>query len=444
MRNGIIQTEGGKVRGDVKDGYMVFKGIPYAAPPVGKLRWKKPVRAAEWEGIRDGERFPPRCTQVDLPEHVFYVKEFYSNPDYMPEMSEDCLYLNIWTPAKSEEDELPVALWIHGGGFSRGFGSELEFDGEAFCKRNVILVTVNYRLGVFGFLAHPWLVCEDGDNIAGNYGLMDQIAALMWVRRNIGRFGGDSERITIMGQSAGAISVQSLVSGSILKGKIRGAVMQSGGGSDNEILPRKTLEQALKEGEQFVQYCNANTLNELREIPAGELAEKAQFFQREHGVDELVFCPCIDGKLLKYPYQEALRLGECLDIPYLLGSNMQDIRVDLEKLKSGEKGSLYSGCLGWGEEQQKSGNSNTYLYYFKRQLPGDLRGAFHSSELWYMFGTLSRCWRPMEQGDLQLSEKMAAYWCNFISSGNPNGADVPLWQPYSNGRFVMEFDSEEK
>ena len=267
----MVQTKYGILEGVQEEGYAKFLGVPYAQPPVGALRWKRPQPPRHWDGIRKADHFSHRAWQtVQEPprdgQGINYAKEFYENPAFMPEMDEDCLYLNIWTPDVSTDKKLPVAFYIHGGAFLNGFGSEIEFDGEAFARRGVILVTINYRLGAFGFFAHPGLKQEDPDGCCGNYGIYDQIAALQWVRDNIANFGGDPDKITIFGQSAGAMSVQTLLSSPLTKGMIAGAILQSGGGYKGGFNSNRTLEQAEMLGNKYMEICGASTLEDMRAL----------------------------------------------------------------------------------------------------------------------------------------------------------------------------------
>lgn len=226
-----VTTKQGAVKGFCSEDKqtVVFRGVPYAQPPVGDLRFRRPQEHEPWEGVRDCTRFSAVCPQADLRGMDLYGKEFYDGEEVV--MNEDCLYLNIWTPAGStEKSGLPVLFWIHGGAFMHGHGSEKEFDGEGFAKKGVILVTINYRVNAFGFFAHPDLEAENAERVSGNYGILDQIFALRWVRENIAAFGGDPEKITIFGQSAGCMSVQTIISSPLSAGMVRGAVLQSGGG----------------------------------------------------------------------------------------------------------------------------------------------------------------------------------------------------------------------
>jgi para-nitrobenzyl esterase len=350
-------------------------------------------------------------------------------------MDEDCLYLNIWTPAAAEGDRLPVALWIHGGAFVNGFSSEMEFDGEVYARQGVILVTIAYRLGALGFLVHPWLE----EPHTGNYGLHDALAALDWVRDNIGAFGGDRDNITLFGQSAGAMATQALISSKLSRGKIHRAIFQSGGGYQtgfNQGVSPAKLEEA---GEAFVRETGVSSKEELLNLPAEKIiAAQRVLFNKSMGRGGLPFAPCIDGVLLETGGDEILARGEHLDIPYMLGSTSGDIGL----APGGDPrrdGPLYKGCVAFSLLQESLGRKSAWVYYFTQKPLGDDLGAFHSAELWYMFGTLGRSWRPKTARDFELSARMTAYWCNFMKQGDPNGSGLAEWEPCGRGsEFVME------
>ena len=380
--------------------------------------------------------------QKPFEKDSFYGKEFYSDDHFLPASDEDCLFLNIWAP-KERAGGAPVAIWIHGGAFDHGFGSEMEFDGEAFARRGVVLVTVNYRVGVLGFLAHPALSQEQGGH-SGNYGILDQIAALEWVRENISSFGGDPQNITLFGQSAGAMSVQTLVSSPLTEGKIAKAIMQSGGGYDSmcQDLP---LSEAEKTGEKFARYVGA-TLEELRRMPAQEVAQWGlQFAEQvsaEPGAPMLIWLPVqFDGYVMPKGYRETVDLGLCRQIPYMAGCTSQDIGTDPQTSGEPECSPLLQGCVEWCKRQSILSGEPNYAYYFQRCLPGDDAGAFHSSELWYIFGTLDRCWRPMTDADRALSQRMTDAWCAFMHTGDPDPANMLGWRACTSKEpFVYRWD----
>lgn len=391
--------------------YAVYKGIPYAKPPVGALRFRAPREPERWEGVRRAQDFPPVCWQENPEKGSFYEREFYRETWDREKRSEDGLYLNIWTPARCVRDKCAVMLWIHGGALRHGYGHEREFDGEAFCRRGVILVTIQYRLGIFGFFAHPWLREEASDEAAFNFALLDQAAALNWVHENIAAFGGDPERITVAGQSAGGVSVQALLTSPLAEGKIHQAILQSGGGYGQLERRSLTVEAACGNGKRFAEKCGIRTLAELRNMEAEKLLKLSEAFE----------CRFVkDGFSLPAEGEEALYRKKASVKACLLGSTKNDIRVTEEMVLDGVYGDLYEGNL---EFARRFCADVIYLYYFTRQLPGDDAGAFHSAELWFMFGTLQRCWRPFEAADYDLAEKMADYWCGFVKEGRPAGEE---------------------
>lgn len=435
----IVTTKYGSVHGLEKDGYSLFLGIPYAKAPIGELRWRRPIEPDRWEGVREAVTYPNRSMQETDRQDPFYGKEFYDEPNRMTLVSEDSLYLNVWTPAVNAEEKLPVEVFIHGGAFMGGFGHEKEFDGQALCARGIILVTINYRLGPMGFLAHPWLSEEseilNGSRISGNYGIWDQIAALRWVRENIEAFGGDSGKITIAGQSAGGMSVQTLISSPLTKGMIAGAIMQSSVGLNYD----HRLKDAEAEGEEIVRRTGAKNLEELRSLSYEEImSAAAPIIQRGFSTMELPFTPVIDGVVLEAGYQELLEKGEIYDIPYLLGSNKEDIGIG--KDQDAAEGKIYQGVIHFAEAIRKSGRTAPFVYYFTRRMPGDDAGAFHSAELWYTFGTYQKCWRPLTEGDERLADKMLGYWTNFIKTGDPNGKGLPVWKRLEEGCDPLKLD----
>ncbi len=424
----MIETTKGKIEGVDRGTYIEFRGIPYAKPPVGILRWKPPVEKEPWSGVYQAKKFREKCVQTE--GMGFYKKEFYSASEYERPMSEDCLYLNIWMPKNYEKKKLPVAFWIHGGGFLGGYSSEVEFDGRAYCERGVILVTIAYRCGIFGFFAHPWLNKESEKNISGNYGILDQVAALKWVYENIEAFGGDKNNITVFGQSAGAMSVQALVSSELTGNMIAKAIMQSGGSYKSGLHNDITLERQMKYGIWFTEIMEADNLRDLRSRSQTEiLSASMKLMEKAAPLEKGFFlAPTLDGYVLKDTCYHLMERGQVKEIPYLLGTTKNDILVTPELLKNGEFSPLYKGCIAFSQKLEELGRKAAYVYYFTRNLPGDGAGAFHSSELWYMFGTLDRCWRPMEKFDYQLSKQMLDYWANFMKTGNPNEEGAELWK----------------
>lgn len=434
-----VRTRLGLLEGVRHDAYSVFFGVPYAQPPVGKLRWHRPLPLEPWEGVREAKRFPNRSMQ-EVHEDPFYGREFYDEPAYMTPISEDSLYLNIWTPAKAAGEKLPVAFWIHGGAFMGGFGHEKEFDGAAYCRRGVILVTVNYRLGAFGFLAHPWLSAEAGAEggpaVSGNYGILDQIAALRWVRENIEAFGGDPENITVFGQSAGGMSVQTLLTTPLTRGLIARAVLQSCVGLSYD----HDLRSAEELGEQFASNAGVGSLEAMRKLtPEQVFAAAGPIIMAGFPKMELPYTPIQDGWVLTEGYDAAMNAGGTHPVPTIVGSTLDDIATEREAVERGERGKVFAGSLAWAEAEHRRGRP-VWLYDFRRRLPGDEAGAFHSSELWYMFGTLDRCWRPLTEGDHALSKRMLDYWTNFMKTGDPNGEGLPRWEAWRQTGDAMVFD----
>lgn len=428
----LVTVKQGIIEGVQQDGYSVFKGIPFAKPPIGKLRWRAPQPAEAWEGVYHADTFKERGwqendTQGEVPfwkEKL--LKEFYDDIRFIPKMSEDMLYLNIYTPAEKAGQKLPVAFWVHGGGFGSGWSWEKEFDGEAFCRQGVILVTAAYRLGVWGNLTHPWLNEENEHGVSGNYGILDQIQALKWVYENIEAFGGDAQNITVFGQSAGAMSSQLLVSSGMTGNMIAKAVFQSGGAHNNELLDEFTWEKSMENGKGLVKETGAASLEELRGLPAEkiELAAEAYTAKRQEGI---LFMPVMDGYVFKENTKDCLNHNHVKRIPYMLGTTENDLLVTPQMLENGGKSSLYKGCIAWSLKTEELWKQPSYVYYFKRHLPGDDWGAFHCAELWYMFGTLERCWRPFEEHDRKLSRDMIRYWTDFMRTGRP--ADEKEWRP---------------
>ena len=419
MISTVVETNYGKLCGrfDRAHGLYVFKGVPYARPPVGALRFKRPEAPQSWSGIRPANRFPPVCWQPLKEEGSFYQKEFYPSYFHQP-MCEDCLYLNIWTPAISENDRLPVMVWIHGGAFMTGYGHEMEFTGTALPQKGVVLVTLNYRLGAFGFLTHPWLDAENPSSISGNYGLFDQLAALQWVRENIAAFGGDPQRITIFGQSAGAISVQTLVSSPLAERSLFAAAAFSCGGIGG-MLTDESAQHSYAVGEHFVRLAGVENTAQLRALTPQRILAIAEQLA---GMYSLPFCPHVDGLLLPDTTEHVAQRGKCARIHYLLGSAADDFRGQLPNGPDQilQRNTAFAAAL------EEHGCSPAYVYHFARRMPGDDAGAFHSAELWYVFGTYDRCWRPLTDADAALSERMISYLANFAASGTP-GADWPAY-----------------
>ena len=414
-----IKVEGGMIQGvpSTASDVTVFRGIPYAAPPVGNLRWKLPQPVVKWKGVKKADTFSNICWQPGNAVGTFYGNEFYWKENTV--QSEDCLYLNVWTPSDAvgnKERKLPVAFWVHGGAYFNGYGHEITMDGDAWAKRGVILVTINYRLGIFGFLAHPELSAETSDGTSGNYGTYDQVAALKWVHDNIAQFGGDPDNITVLGQSAGAASIKNLVSSPLSKGMIKNAIIQSGGGIDSFGTSDNGQKQAETTGKTFMDKFGYTSLKKMRNAPAEELLNH---FKAE-GMG--LFRPHIDGILLKESFDDAAQNQHLADAAYMIGCTLDDIRPMGKQIDE--------FCF----LRDSLSHRPAYQYLFARKLPGTHDGAFHSAELWFMFQTLDRSWRPMTEADYRLANEVMDYWTNFVKYGNPNGRSnesSESWAPFT-------------
>lgn len=399
--NRTVLTKYGRVTG-IPAGipkFTVFRGIPYAKPPVGARRWRAPAAPEPWAD-RLCDTFPPASIQPAQEKGAFYEVEFFQ-AGY--EVSEDCLHLNIW--ADLEKKGQPVMLWIHGGAYNHGFGHEMEFDGEQFCKRGVILVTINYRLGALGFMAHPALTARDGHS--GNYGLMDQMAALEWVRGNIAAFGGDPDNITLFGQSAGGGSVQALMAAPRAAGLFRRSIIMSAGSPLASLGGGMTQAQAEETGLALQELSGAD-FPALCEMDALEILKYARMLK-----GGIRFRPCVDGFVLPEEPGRAFARGAAWDESLMLGSVAGD---------AGLFGNPVAATVALAKARIAQKKPPCYVYHFKRDVPGDDRpGAFHSSELWYVFGTLQRAHRPFVGLDYDLSLQMADWWANFARTGDPGG-----------------------
>lgn len=464
VENGILegsQNSDGSVR--------AFKGIPFAAPPIGDLRWREPQPAAAWTGVRKADKFGPACLQTNVFGDIYFR-------DAQP--SEDCLNLNIWLPAKPASKKLPVLLWFYGGGFVAGANSEARYDGENLAKKGVIVVEPNYRLGVFGFFAHPELTKESPHAASGNYGLLDQVAALQWVVKNISAFGGDPKQITIGGESAGSLSVSALMASSLSKDLFERALGESGAffaeGVNNGIQV-KTLAEAEKQGADFSKSVGAESLAQMRAKPATELLEAAAKQNRGFG-----FGPDIDGYYLNRDVETIYAQGQQSHVPLLAGWNADEGKLsilfspqkptaksfseqahtrfgedadqflklypaatDQEATKSAEALAgddfIAFATWKWTDMQRKTGEAPVYQYHFEQvpktrpgamfgPIPASEAGSKHAGEIEYVFETLkSQAGVPWTADDFKVSETMASYWANFIKTGDPNGEDLPKW-----------------
>ncbi len=409
----IVNTPCGQVQGTTcrLENVVAFKGIRYATAG----RWESPTQVTQWDGIYDATNYgacsyQPRSfyNEEENLKKIFYYNEFRKGETYT--YSEDCLFLNIFTPDTAKEgDKLPVLIYIHGGGFTGGCGHEKHFDGPVWPTKGVIGVTLNYRLGPMGFVCLPQLKEEAG--FTGNYGLYDQLSAIKWVKDNIASFGGDPDNMTIMGQSAGAMSVQQHCLSPLSEGLFHRAVMSSGGGV-SKMLAAAPAEKHYAFWEKAMENAGCENLEQFRAISPEKLFEV--WNQTKQELRTPGSFPCIDGRLVVGTGSELLAAGKQHHISYMAGSTSEDMMPPI----------LQSMAKKWCAAQKTPG----YTWYFDRRLPGDDNGAWHSSDLWYWFGTLPNCWRPMEQKDYDLSAHMVEYLCNFVRTGNPNGVgELSMW-----------------
>ena len=461
--NHPVRTEQGLIQGTLASasGITVFKGIPYAKPPVGELRWRAPESPAKCTGVRQANQFSAGCPQRRSGPFGPWSAEYISKAGMEGGSSEDCLYLNIWTGAKAAREKRPVFVWMHGGGFSSGSGDVPVYDGEGLAAKGLVMVTINYRLGVLGFLAHPELTKESGHNASGNYGILDAVCALRWVRRNVAAFGGDPGNVTIAGQSAGAFLVNYLVASPLAKGLFHRAIAQSGGA----FMKAATLGEAQESGLKLAESLKAATLTELRSKPADAFVPLAQGLQ---------YGPIVDGYVVPDQVRQIFAGGMQNDVPVIAGWNADDGVSFGPPLKAQafreQAAKLYGDLAGeflkafpatddetaaasqravardqlfawqsraWALSQNKTGKSKVFLYCFDRIAPGTPEQkryrAFHSGEIAYALNTLVRWNRPWEPVDRKLAEAMSSYWANFSRKGDPNGAGLPLWPAFAEG-----------
>lgn len=457
----LVTTSNGPISGVERDRVRVFKGIPFAAPPVGELRWKPPQPVKPWTDARDCSAFGPSCPQP---------KSMLGLP--LEKNSEDCLYLNVWTASKNANDKLPVMFWIHGGGCTTGSGSQPSYDGTALAHLGVVVVTINYRLGPFGYFAHPLLSKESPQGVSGNYGHLDQIAALQWVQKNIAAFGGDPNCVTIFGESAGALSVCRLMISPQAKGLFHRAIAQSGGahGRNRPLREKCGLQSPMEaEGERIAAALGCDTLEALRAKSADELLAASNPTQGLYGKGTR-FGPIVDGWTIPEDAGEMFAAGKQHDVPFMVGSNADEGTLFLKQMpvqhvagykltvktlfgKQADKLLELLPCESDDDlkaafsrfstvtsfvaparmlaRSMAKKESPAFLYHFTRVSPGGKRsglGATHAAEISYVFGTL-RTPAHVEK-DRELSKVMMACWVQFAKTGNPNGDALPNWPPY--------------
>jgi len=430
-QNPVLVVEGGKIQGveTATPGIIAYKGIPFAAPPVGNLRWKEPQPVIPWEGVKVADSYGAAAMQVTWDPNSFYGREWRASGS-VP-FDEDCLYLNVWTPAAGQTNKkLPVAMWIHGGAYREGFAFEPEMDGgEDWASRGVILVTVTYRLGIFGFMSHPLLSAESPNKVSGNYGVMDQAAALKWIYNNIAQFGGDPNNITIFGQSAGGGSVQTLLASPKSRNMIAKAISMSAGGLADPR-PATSFDTIQYANKAMFDYFEKTTLAQMRSLSFDEITKMVSDYASATG-RRLSFSPIVDNYFLTGSFSDVARAGEIPNIPYMFGFTANDLSDMIVPIQN---------FCALREKQGKP----AYAYLFSRQLPGDGNGAFHSADLWYVFNSFRHSWRPFTAGDKELAVKIVDYWVNFAKYGNPNGQGAGIWTPYTSAspKFI-NFDADE-
>lgn len=463
-------TQAGKVKGIGNADRTVtsFKGIPFAAPPVGDLRWREPQPVKPWLGVLTCDQFSASPMQNKPAPFAMWTEEFIAPPE---PLSEDCLYLNVWTPAKSTKEKLPVLMWIYGGGFVSGSSACAVYDGEALAKQGIIFVSINYRVGVFGFFSHPDLTKESGRNASGNYALMDQLAALKWIKENIAAFGGDPDKVTIAGQSAGSFSVQALVASPLSKGLFRGAIAHSGASMGRFS---KKLSDAEKTGLELSKKVNTTSIAALRKLSADSLLKLAGTLP--YGS----FAPVVDGYVLPNDMGSIFKNKKHNDVALIAGwvtgdaaltgqpKSAQQFQQWASETYRANKDQFLKVFPATTDEQAtqsqvKLGNlnfagyadhvwalhntSSSYLYQFS-YVPTDKPGfpnygAFHTSDVPFALHTLLKWNRPWKETDYAVEQAMSTYWVNFVKTGNPNRKGLPEWKKYeANTQSILELNTK--
>ncbi len=454
----VVKTDAGLVSGMIDGNINIFKGIPFAAPPVGELRWKAPQPVQPWNDVKKCDEFGASPMQASPAPFSMWSEEFLIRKE---PISENCLYLNVWTSSTSSNKKLPVLVWIYGGGFSSGGANVPIYDGEAMAKKGIVFVSINYRVGIFGFFAHPDLTKESGYNASGNYGLLDQIAALKWVQKNIAAFGGDANNVTIAGQSAGSMSVNCLVASPLAKGLFNKAIAESGANLISGAFGSRTLQQAEEDGVKTASSLHANSVGDLRKMSATELMK----------VQGIRGGPIVDGYVLPEPIGEIFASNKENNVSLLTGWNeneglmfgqvkkADDFKKQMEQqygndaqtalqyypatndsIASASQYDLSRDIIfgvqnyTWANVESGQG-SKVYVYHFTRKVPGTGQyakyGAFHTGEVPYAYDNLKFVNRSWEDVDHKLADVMSSYWVNFIKTGNPNGKNLPDWKAYN-------------
>ena len=458
-----VKVQEGTLQGVAENGLTVFKGVPFAAPPVGDLRWKAPQPAAKWTGVKVADKFAPGAMQGgNVPSGK----------------SEDCLYLNVWTPAKTAKDKVPVLVWIYGGGFNAGATSESNYNGEFLAKKGVVLVSIAYRVGQLGFFAHPGLSAENANKVSGNYGMLDMIAGLKWIKQNIAAFGGDPDKVTIFGESAGGIAVSQLCASPLAKGLFQGAISESGGSfgpTRTTTYPgenMRTLKDAEAGGEAWAKSAGFNSVEELRKVPADKLP----------AVRGLAW-PIVDGYVIPDDQHKLYEAGKFNETPILVGYNSDEgasfsppktpedyvsgVKARYGKFADELVKAYPAGTTtvpktardlardaafgwqtwAWANLVANRGKSKVFYYYFDQHAdypagsPKEGNGSPHGQEVAYVFGTLNTNNPQALKTDADISDAMGTYWTNFAKYGDPNGAGMPKWPVYNTtgGNNVMYF-----
>src|SRR5579863_8418182 len=477
-----VKVEGGLVSGapGVDVSILAYKGIPFAAPPVGDLRWRAPKPVVAWQGVRSADKFSASCIQNVVQERKPWTYEFMTHGA----ISEDCLYLNLWTGAKSSAEKRPVYVYLYGGGFSEGSGAVPVYDGGGLAAKGLVVVTINYRVGVLGFLAYPELTRESDHRASGNYGLLDQIAALEWVHQNIARFGGDPSRVTIGGQSAGGMSVHYLTASPLAKGLFQRAIVESGGSNIDRVgiaLTARSLTEAEADGMKFADSKGAKSLKDLRSMSWQKLTEGGPGGPSTPG---LRFAPIVDGYSLPAPVREIFAQGKQNDVVTLTGVNRDELggfgppqgpvtaesfreqarqrfgaeadeflklypaasdeEAKLARSQSVRDQALVSMYL-WAKQRARTAKTKVYEYLWDHALPGpdaERFGAFHTSEVPYVMNTLYMSDRPFTEADRRIAAMMSSYWANFAANGDPNGKGLAPWLPVDQKPEIMEVGDE--
>jgi para-nitrobenzyl esterase len=460
-----VRVETGLLQGTSESGLTVYKGVPFAAPPVGDLRWRPPARPAPWQGVRQADTYGLACPQDQSANARIGMP--------VVPAGEDCLYLNVWTPAKAATERLPVMVWIYGGGFALGATNMPTYDGANLARRGVVVVSIAYRVGPLGFMAHPELSAESGGKGSGNFGLQDQIAGLQWVKDNIAAFGGDPNRVTIFGESAGGISTSMLAASPVAKGLFHRVISQSGGsfgppqpgGWGGVNVPPLKAAEAM--GKAFLDRLGAKSVAEARTLPADELVKAAG-----PGLGG-GFWPVLDGYVIPDDQFKLYRAGRFNDTPVLIGTNSDEgslfvpaitaadyvagvrkgygayadkilaaypAKDDAQALRSARDLFRDTGFAwhtwAWARWQSEKGKNKAYVYYFRQRPPyPDIPqfkdwGASHGSEIQYVFGNLAPP-MPWRDEDRQVSDRMMSYWVNFAATGDPNGPELPSWPAFA-------------